>query len=188
MKLTAKEARFVEEYLVDLNATAALLRAGYRVKNKDVAAVCAHRLLRKSKVQSAIASRMQDFTQRADADLEKVLTAARRIAFADPRKLFDESGNMKPIAALDDEIAFAIAGIEIEEIEQDGKKIGVRTKVRLNDRNSGLDKLFRYHALYKDPGSKDNPLHIYHADLSKLSLDQLAKIRDNPELILSTAN
>ena len=35
-KLTEKQQRFVEEYLVDLNATQAAIRAGYSVKTADV--------------------------------------------------------------------------------------------------------------------------------------------------------
>ena len=50
-KLTEKQQRFVEEYLVDLNATQAAIRAGYAVKTADVQGT---RMLRNVKVQSAM--------------------------------------------------------------------------------------------------------------------------------------
>lgn len=52
--LTPKQQRFVEEYLIDLNATKAYIRAGYTVKSEDVAAATAYKLLRDAKVQEAI--------------------------------------------------------------------------------------------------------------------------------------
>src|SRR5437016_2123868 len=53
-KLTFKQRRFVEEYLVDRNATQAYRRAGYTVKNDNVAAVRGNALVRNSKIWCAI--------------------------------------------------------------------------------------------------------------------------------------
>ena len=53
-KLTPKMARFVDEYLIDFNGTQAYMRAGYKAKNEDSAAVLASKLLRNVKVQEAI--------------------------------------------------------------------------------------------------------------------------------------
>jgi phage terminase small subunit len=52
MKPTSKQRRFVDEYLIDLNATQAAIRAGYCTKT---AAQQAARLLRNVKIQQAIA-------------------------------------------------------------------------------------------------------------------------------------
>ena len=57
-KLTPKQQQFVEEYLVDLNATQAAIRAGYSAKTAEFQA---SRLLRNAKVQAAIAERMKAF-------------------------------------------------------------------------------------------------------------------------------
>jgi phage terminase small subunit len=57
--LTPRQQRFVEEYLVDLNATRAYTRAGYRAKNDNVAAVSASRLLRNAKVRAALETAQQ---------------------------------------------------------------------------------------------------------------------------------
>lgn len=53
-KLTPKQARFIDEYLIDFNGTQAYMRAGYKAKNEDSAAVLASKLLRNVKVQEAI--------------------------------------------------------------------------------------------------------------------------------------
>ena len=46
MKLTEKQKRFCEEYLVDLNATQAYFRAGYSAKNENIAGVEGLKLLK----------------------------------------------------------------------------------------------------------------------------------------------
>ena len=51
MALTEKQQRFVDEYLIDLNATQAAIRAGYSVKTADQQA---SRMLTNVKVQQAI--------------------------------------------------------------------------------------------------------------------------------------
>lgn len=58
--LSAKQERFVEEYLVDLNATQAAIRAGY---SKKTAHVIGHENLRKPKVAEAIAQRRAEVSE-----------------------------------------------------------------------------------------------------------------------------
>ena len=49
--MTKKQKRFVEEYLIDLNATQAAIRAGYKAKNGQRASEIGHELLQKPKFQ-----------------------------------------------------------------------------------------------------------------------------------------
>jgi phage terminase small subunit len=64
--LTAKRQRLVEEYLVDLNATQAAIRAGYSDgKNPNAAAVAGNRLLRNRKVKAAIDEAIAERSKRA---------------------------------------------------------------------------------------------------------------------------
>ncbi|UXC93117.1 terminase small subunit [Sphingobium sp. RSMS] len=85
-KLDGKQARFVEEYLVDLNATAAYRRAGYVAKGNS-AEVNASRLLRNAKVQRAIAAAQQALSERTQITQEMVLRRWWEIATADPNEL-----------------------------------------------------------------------------------------------------
>ena len=70
--LTPKQQRFVEEYLLDLNATAAYRRAGYRGKGATSAA-CSSRLLTNAKVASAIEKAMNKRAEKAGADAAYVI-------------------------------------------------------------------------------------------------------------------
>ncbi len=71
--LTAKQQRFVEEYLVDLNATQAAIRAGYSVKT---AHSCGPRLLGNAGVAAAIAAAKRERSEATQIDAEWVLKQA----------------------------------------------------------------------------------------------------------------
>lgn len=77
MALTPKQERFVQEYLVDLNATAAAKRAGYSEKR---ASELGYQLLRKTTVQAAIQRAIQDRSQRTGATQDYVIEKLKAIA------------------------------------------------------------------------------------------------------------
>lgn len=108
--LTPKQARFVAEYLIDLNATQAAIRAGYsrRTANEQ-----GSRLLAKASVKAAVADGQAKQLGKADLTAVRVLEEMRRLAFSDLRQAFDEHGNLKPIQELSDETAAAVASVEV---------------------------------------------------------------------------
>lgn len=85
-KLTAKQKRFADEYLIDLNATAAYHRSGYKAKG-NAAEVNASRLLSNAKVQVYIQDRMAAREQRTEITQDMVLQRWWAIANADPNEL-----------------------------------------------------------------------------------------------------
>jgi hypothetical protein len=84
MALTAKQQRFVEEYLVDLNATAAAIRAGYSEKT---ARSIGHELLSKPEIQAAIEAALAERSKRTEITADDVLQRLWSIASADPNEL-----------------------------------------------------------------------------------------------------
>ncbi|MEB2275881.1 terminase small subunit [Bacillus sp. ILBB4] len=79
MKLTPKQKRFVEEYLVDLNATQAAIRAGYSEKTAEA---IGHENLRKPKIKMFIDEALKTRAHRAEISADKVLQELAAIAFA----------------------------------------------------------------------------------------------------------
>ena len=77
MPLTDKQARFVEEYLVDLNATQAAIRAGYSAKT---ASEQGHQLLQKTSVAEAIAVAQAKLSEKVEISQEWVLTNLKKVA------------------------------------------------------------------------------------------------------------
>ncbi len=74
ISMTPKQRRFVEEYLVDLNATQAAIRAGYA---KSGASVEGTRLLSNAKVAAAVAAAQAKRAERADLTADEVLAGIR---------------------------------------------------------------------------------------------------------------
>ena len=79
MKLTAKQIRFVDEYMVDFNATQAAIRAGYKAKTAHVIGA---ENLRKPKIAEEIARRQKDLQRRTEVTQDRVVKELARIAFA----------------------------------------------------------------------------------------------------------
>lgn len=84
--LTARQQRFVDEYLLDLNATQACIRAGYSVNSAEVAGC---RLLRNAKVAQKLAQAQQRRSERTKITADDVLEELRLIALADPNELVE---------------------------------------------------------------------------------------------------
>ena len=79
MRLTARQELFVHEYLRDMNATQAAIRAGFSEKS---AAVQASRLLRNDNIQTTLQAAWRDKIRRADISADDVLRLITRAAFA----------------------------------------------------------------------------------------------------------
>ena len=75
--MTPKQIRFVEEYLIDLNATQAATRAGYSAKR---AAEQGYQLLQKTTVQQAIQNAQQARSKRTEITQDEVIEGLRKEA------------------------------------------------------------------------------------------------------------
>jgi len=83
MALNQKQRRFVDEYLIDLNATQAAIRAGYSAKTAEQQGF---QLLKKTSVAEAVALRIKDRERRTEITQDRVLQELAKIGFADIRK------------------------------------------------------------------------------------------------------
>lgn len=81
-KLTDKQIKFIDEYLIDLNATRAYKAAYPNVKKDETAASAAARMLRNVKVQEHLKKRQKDLQKRTEITQEAVLKELAKIAFS----------------------------------------------------------------------------------------------------------
>ena len=98
-QLTQKQRRFVQEYLVDLNATQAAIRAGY---SERTAYVQGPRLLENVGVQVAIQEALKKREQRTEITQDRVLTELAKIGFADIRDYLEYKTEKTVVAYGDD--------------------------------------------------------------------------------------
>lgn len=155
MALTEKQRRFVDEYLVDLNAEQAAIRAGYSPKN---AAAYGYRLRQTPEVQAEIRRAQRRRQRRVEITQDRVLQEYARLAFFDPRKLFAPDGSPKSIAELDEDTAAALTGLDLEEREP----VGHVKKYRLANKLAALDSVARYLGMLDKKGAQkpdgDDPI------------------------------
>jgi len=165
MALTVKQQRFVDEYLIDLNATQAAIRVGYSKKTADQQA---SRLLTNVKVREYLAKRQEERAQRTKITQDMVLKELAKIGFSDIRKVVrwgetqvrmvdgedDAPEDMVPYHGLalidsteiDDNTAGAIAEVSQS---RDG------LKVKLHDKKGALVDIGRHLGMFSPPGHAD---------------------------------
>lgn len=114
MKMNRKQQLFVREYLVDLNAAAAAIRAGY---SKKTARQHAARLLTNVYISAEIERSTQARLQKLAITADNVIQELGRLAFFDVRKLFAPDGSLIPLHKLDRDTAAGVAGFELVEVE-----------------------------------------------------------------------
>lgn len=144
-KLTDKQKKFIDEYLVDLNATQAAIRAGYKEK-------AAYRTgaenLRKPQIQEEIQKRIQERQQRTEVTQDMVVKELAAIAFSRATDYVEIRSNgvcstvvIKPTTNLSDQQIRAIAGI---------KEGANGIEVKLNDKGKALELLGRHLGMWND--------------------------------------
>jgi phage terminase small subunit len=94
--MTPKQERFVQEYLIDLNATQAAVRAGYSAKTAEQ---IAYENLRKPEIAAAIQKAQEARAVRTGITQDRVLTELELLAFSDLTHFtVDDNGDVKLIS------------------------------------------------------------------------------------------
>ena len=140
-KLTDKQTAFVREYLVDLNATQAAIRAGY---SERTASRIGPQLLGKNWVREAIEKAQAKRARRVEITADRVVAELAKIAFSDPRDLMEWGPDgvvLRPSAELSDDQAASVA--EVAE-----NNAGLRLKK--HDKVKALELLGRHIGIFTD--------------------------------------
>jgi phage terminase small subunit len=173
-ELTPKQRAFVREYLIDLNATQAAIRAGYSANSAEVEG---SRLLRNAKVGSAVKAAMDLRAARTEITTDMVLREMAKIGFSDIRKAIKWQGTLvteednpdggdtltiKNVVTnsvqlissddIDDETAAAIS-----EISQNQ---GGGIKLKLHDKRAALVDIGKHLGMFKEDNKSAPPVTI----------------------------
>lgn len=138
--LTAKQARFVDEYLIDLNATQAAIRAGY---SQHTAGKIGAQLLGKTGVRAALRARQAVLREKVGVRQEQVIAELAAIAFANINDYVESSEageRLRPLSELTRAQVHAIA---------DARQFKNGFRLRLHSKMQALDMLARHLGLYR---------------------------------------
>lgn len=145
-KLTKKQQRFVEEYLIDLNATQAAIRAGY--KRSEYTDTNASKILENTSIREAIEKAMAERSKRTGINQDRVVQELARIAFVNPQEVINaDDGSVRGNASKDD--LACIQAVKVKISESDKGKCTER-EVRLNDKMKALELLGKHLGMFTE--------------------------------------
>lgn len=155
-KLTAKQQRFVDEYLIDLNATQAYIRAGY--KNYDSAGVEANKTLNNPKIRKAIDEAMAERSKRTGINQDRVLQELAKLAFVNAADVIDvNTATVLPDAKPED--LACIASVKVKKTTK-GKNTIEEREVRFYDKKDSLVQLGKHLGMFKDRVELDADMEL----------------------------
>jgi phage terminase small subunit len=139
--LTPRQLRFVQEYLLDLNATKAAIRAGYsgRTANEQGSQLLGH-----PGIRAAIDAAKIERSERLQVDADWMLRRLVEEAEADLADLYDAKNNLKPIEEWPPIWRQGlVAGVDVEALfegsGEDRRQIGFTKRLKLSDRVRRLE-------------------------------------------------
>ncbi|HFI2197480.1 TPA: terminase small subunit [Pseudomonas aeruginosa] len=176
MALTKKQRLFVDEYLLDLNATQATIRAGYSTRR---AAEIGYQLLQRPEVAQAIQAAMAERSKRTEVEADYVIRRLREIDEMDVLDILEDDGSFRSIRDWPRAWRQFLSGIEIAELFEgrgDDRRIaGVLRKVKWPDKLRNLELLSRH------VGTESAALDIELKRLEVAKKRAELKLLENPE-------
>ncbi len=187
-KMTKKQQLFIQEYLIDLNATQAAIRAGYSSKTANRIAA---ENMSKPVIQEAIQKAMAERSKRTEITVDRVLQEYVKIAFADIKD-FLSFRTEKTVIDYDKETGEPIIDyaqiIEMKPSDEvDGtmiQEVSISPKgvfqFKLHDKKGALDMIGKHLGMFKDNLNINGTVTVKnpYAALSEEELRKLAKMSD----------
>lgn len=165
-KLTPKQAKFVDEYLIDLNATQAAIRAGY---SERTAYATGHENLRKPEIQEALTQRRQQLAESTEITPEKVIAEYAKIAFADMSTYakWGEGG----VSLVNSEQLPEGASAAIAEVSETVTEKSTNTRFKLHDKKGALDSIAKHLGMFIErrevTGKDGGPVQVSWGQLAQ---------------------
>lgn len=158
--MTKKQKLFVEEYLIDLNATQAAIRAGY---SPDTAKEIGCENLTKPNIRACIDREMAERSKRTGVNADRVVQELAKIAFVNAVDVIDtETATVKEDALPED--TAAIQSVKVKTFGDDG----LEREIKMADKLKALELLGKHMGMFKDKVELSGIL-----DTEKTKLDDL---------------
>jgi phage terminase small subunit len=144
-KMTNKQKRFCEEYLIDLNATQAAIRAGYSPKSAHAIAT---ENLQKPAIRARVDAALAEQSKRTGVTADRVVRELARVAFANSQDVIDyDNATIKADATRDDTAAVASVRVKTTPTAYGN---GIEREVKMHDKLKALELLGRRLGLFTD--------------------------------------
>lgn len=161
MALTKKQKLFVEEYLIDLNATQAAIRAGYSTSTaKEIG--CEN--LTKPNIKGAIDKALAERSKRTGVNADRIILELAKIAFINPTDVINmDEATVRGDANRDD--TAAISSVKVKTIPTEDGNITER-EVKTYDKIKALELLGKHTGMFTDKFKIEGAIPVViHDDL-----------------------
>lgn len=152
-KLTPKQRRFVEEYLIDLNATQAAIRAGY---SPNSAACIGKENLEKVDIRNEIEKSLAERSKRTGINADRIVNELAKIAFINPIDVI----NIKDASLLDNYKLDDTAAISAVKVKSNSDGNVIEREVRVYDKIKALELLGKHIGMFSDRFKVDGVVPI----------------------------
>lgn len=140
--MTQKQKRFIEEYLIDLNATQAAIRAGY---SPDTAYSIGQENLNKPEIKTHIDRAMAERSKRTGVNAERVIQELAKIAFVNAAEVIDPKTATVKEDALPEDTA-AIQSVKVKTFGEDG----LEREIKMADKIKALELLGKHLGMFQN--------------------------------------
>lgn len=159
-KLTEKQRRFIEEYLIDLNATQAAIRAGY--KRSEYTDTNAAKILENTRVAEEIEKRMAERSKRTGINQDRVVQELAKLAFVNAADVIDVNTATVRADAKPEDLA-CIASVKVKRTTK-GESVIEEREIRFYDKKDSLVQLGRHLGMFKDKVEVDGTVPVVIVD------------------------
>lgn len=160
--MTKKQKRFIEEYLIDLNATQAAIRAGY---SPDTAKAIGCENLTKPDIRAHIDRAMAERSKRTGVNADRIIMELAKIAFINAADVINTKTATVKEDALPEDTA-AIQSVKVKTFGEDG----LEREIKMADKLKALELLGKHFGMFKDKVELSGGI-----DTEKTKLDDLLR-------------
>lgn len=139
--LTEKQQRFVEEYLIDFNATQAAIRAGYSQKT---AGAVGHENLKKPEIVQALNIAKRERCERTKIDADYVLARLVAIDQMDVVDIIDTDGSLLPVTLWPKVWRTTLSGMDVLTLGDKADAQCILKKIKWPDKIKNLELLGKH--------------------------------------------
>ena len=163
-KISDRGQRFVDEYMIDLNAARAARECGYKI----------HKFPSEIAVITELERRRKEIGDELKITGARVLMEYARVAFLDLRKLFNEDGTPKDFMKLGADVRAAIGSMDVETQGQD-KNWKTVTKYKFVSKLTALEALAKHLGLFPKDTQDQNNNNIATGSIADMSENEQAR-------------
>ena len=159
MAMTKKQKLFVEEYLIDLNATQAAIRAGYSVQT---AKETGYENLTKPRIRTAISKALAERSKRTGINADRIIQELAKIAFLNPSSVINLQNASVLDGASEEDLA-CISSVKIKKLSSDTSD-SIEREIKTYDKIKALELLGKHMGMFTDKFKVEGAIPIVIQD------------------------